>query len=138
MKKDKSIVSLFILSISGVLFSGYLSGVKFFTESCAFNESCPYFLGYPACYFGFVMFVLLAVFSYMMLFGRSSYNKGAKNMTVVSFIGILFSGYFSIKEIPVLLDVGFSQYVLGLPTCVLGLVFYVIIFATSLSVYKKA
>jgi len=137
MKKDKNVVLLFILSIGGILFSGYLSGVKLFTEGCAFNESCPYFLGYPACYYGFVMFLLLTIFSYMLFFGKSSLNKGSKNMIFVSFFGILFAGYFTFKELPVLFEKGLSEYVLGLPTCALGLLFYLIIFFISYSVYKK-
>jgi hypothetical protein len=137
MKKDKNVVLLFILSIGGILFSGYLSGVKLFTEGCAFNESCPYFLGYPACYYGFVMFLLLTIFSYMLFFGKSSLNKGSKKMMFVSFLGILFAGYFTFKELPVLFEKGLSEYVLGLPTCALGLLFYLIIFFISYSLYKK-
>jgi hypothetical protein len=137
MKKDKNVVLLFILSIGGILFSGYLSGVKLFTEGCAFNESCPYFLGYPACYYGFVMFLLLTIFSYMLFFGKSTLSKGSKNMMLVSFLGILFAGYFTFRELPVLFEKGLSEYVLGLPTCALGLLFYLIIFFISYSVYKK-
>jgi len=137
MKKDKSIVSLFILSIGGVLFSGYLSGVKFFTETCAFNESCPYFLGYPACYFGFIMFLLLFIFSFIILFNLGNVKKYNKNILFISILGMLFAGYFTIKEIPILIDEGLKAYVLGLPTCALGLIFYIVIFLLSLSLNKN-
>ena len=60
----------FILSLLGVLFSGYLSGIKFFTSTCAFNESCPIFLGLPACYFGFALFLILFITSLMLLMAR--------------------------------------------------------------------
>ena len=36
-----------LLTLSGVLFSGYMSSIRFFSDQCAFNEPCPYFLGYP-------------------------------------------------------------------------------------------
>ena len=38
------------LASGGTAFSGYLSAVRLLTGSCAFNESCPFFLGYPACW----------------------------------------------------------------------------------------
>ena len=50
-----------LLTLAGVLFSGYLSGVKFISDTCAFNEGCPYFLGYPACYYGFLMFSIMFI-----------------------------------------------------------------------------
>ena len=50
---------MFSLGLAGILFSGYLSAIKFFSATCAFNEPCPYFLGYPACYFGFGMFLII-------------------------------------------------------------------------------
>lgn len=137
MIKDKKIVSLFVLSILGFWFSGYLSGIKFFSETCAFGESCPYFLGFPACYFGFVMFVLLTAFSFALVFNKIRIISGVKNIIGVSVLGILFAGYFTLKEIPLLFQKGFSAYVLGLPTCALGLIFYILIFIIGVSVKRK-
>lgn len=137
MFRDKKIALLFGLSIAGLLFSGYLSGLKFFTETCAFNEPCPYFLGYPACYYGFAMFLALVVISFLSVVGRISSRKGARGVCAVSVLGILFAGYFTLKEIPVLFGGGISAYVLGLPTCALGLIFYILIFAISLAVLVK-
>ncbi len=137
MNKDKKIVSLFILSILGFWFSGYLSGIKFLSETCAFGESCPYFLGYPACYFGFIMFTLLLIFSFGLTFGRVNIQTGIKGVMSVSFLGILFAGYFTLYEIPVLFQKGLSAYVLGLPTCALGLIFYVLVFCIGISAKKK-
>lgn len=135
MKKDKKIVSLFILSIAGLLFSGYLSGVKFFTSTCVFNESCPYFLGYPACYFGFALFLLITIFSSLLLFSRIEKRKGLQGVGIISFLGILFAGYFTLGELPLLFADGFKAYVFGLPTCALGFLFFVVIFV--LSIYKN-
>jgi uncharacterized membrane protein len=134
MKKDKNSIILFVLSLVGFSFSGYLSGVKFFTKTCAFNESCPYFLGYPACYFGFAMFLALAIFSFFSLFSKIQIKNGAVYLGVISLLGVLFAGYFTLLEIPVLFKDGFNAYILGLPTCAFGLLFYVAIFI--LSVYR--
>ncbi|MFZ2523332.1 MAG: vitamin K epoxide reductase family protein [Minisyncoccia bacterium] len=107
------------LTLAGVLFSGYLSGVKFFTKTCAFNETCPYFLGYPACYYGFAMFSLMFIFAVISLVKSSGEKNLSKKLMIVSLIGIIFSGYFVIQE-----NFTFS-------TCAMGLVFYLTIFTLS-------
>jgi uncharacterized membrane protein len=132
MKRDKKVIWLFVLSLMGVLFSGYLSGVKFFTETCAFNESCPYFLGYPACYFGFAMFLTLFIFSTLLMYSSFNKKSGLLVLNVVSFMGILFAGYFTLGELPVLFEEGLSAYVTGLPTCAMGMIFFLTVFIISL------
>ena len=49
----------------------------------------------------------------------------------VSFVGIIFSGYFSATELPALMKHGFTAYTFGLPTCMYGLVMYMLILASS-------
>ncbi len=130
---NKKIIALFLLSVGGVLFSGYLSGVKFFTETCAFNETCPYFLGYPACYFGLGMFLILMITTFFLLFNKVSIAKAVQIILFVSGLGIVFAGYFTFGELPVLFSSGVNTYLLGLPTCALGLIFYIIIFTLGLN-----
>ncbi len=124
--------ALFILGLGGLAFSGYLSGVKFFSETCAFNESCPYFLGYPACYYGFGMYLLITLYTGLHVVHRIEGKKANQIVLAVSLVGILFAGYFTFGELPVLFEEGLSAYVLGLPTCALGLIFYTIIALLSL------
>jgi uncharacterized membrane protein len=119
-------------SVAGVLFSGYLSAVKLFSSTCAFGETCPLFFGYPACYFGFVLFVLLLILSVLLWLGKCSVKSLANTLLIVSFAGVLFAGYFSIGEIPLLLQRGFGAYVFGLPTCVMGSIFFIMIFIASI------
>jgi uncharacterized membrane protein len=119
--------ALFVLGIGGVLFSGYLSAVKFFTETCAFNESCPYFLGFPACYFGFLMFTIIALFAGLHVFHLYDGQKANQIVLSTSLLGIVFAGYFTLGELPLLMQEGLSAYLLGLPTCALGLIFYCIV-----------
>ncbi len=121
---------LFLLSLGGLLFSGYLGGQKFFNNICALNE-CPYFLGYPACYYGFAMYLTLFISALLFVF----FKKGTlRVIQIVSFMGILFSGYFTVLKLPKLLNQGLSAYVLGLPSCAYGLIFYVLIFTLSLRI----
>ena len=118
---------LFLLALAGFVFSGYMSGVKFFSGNCAFNEGCPYFLGYPACYFGFAMFTLITVFAGLLFFRKLDAKKALLGLIVVSMLGILFAGYYTIGELPLLFEQGLGAYLLGLPTCAYGLIFYVTI-----------
>ena len=125
--KSKYSKVLFGLSFLGLLFSGYLSAVKLFTDTCAFGESCPYFLGYPACWYGFGMYLILFVATGLALLGKVGESSGAKIALVVSGIGILFAGNFALREI----INGSATGALGFSTCVYGLIFYVLIFFFS-------
>lgn len=121
------------LTLAGVLFSGYLSGVKFFKSTCAFNEPCPYFLGLPACYFGFAMFLTMFIVSLISHIKGNKDVMAAKATTLVSLLGTLFAGYFVTREVLEVVQKGtFTLYGLGLPTCAYGLIFYIIILALSL------
>lgn len=124
-------MSAFVLSLLGFLFSGYLSAIRLLTDTCAFNEPCPYFLGYPACWYGFAMFSVMFVVSALALARVIWARKSAGILATVSGLGIVFAGYFTVPEI-IRLFSGARDYSLGLPTCAYGLVFYVIIFAVSL------
>lgn len=126
------------LSLAGVLFAGYLSGIKFFTQTCAFNEPCPYFLGYPACYFGFGMFLAMFITSLVALTRKAGSLQPAKIILIISLLGILFAGYFVSQEMVDVVSRGrFTFYGLGLPTCLYGLIFYILIFALSLKTLRS-
>jgi hypothetical protein len=126
-----------IVSLAGTLFSGYLGAVKLFSKTCAFGEACPLFLGLPACYFGFMLFFLLLVFSVRISLGAWNIRSLAKSLLVVSSVGVVFAGYFSLEEIPLLAHSGFSAYVFGLPTCMLGSIFFLAILIASVAFAKK-
>ena len=119
-------------SFAGLLFAGYLSFYKFFTKTCALNESCPTFLGQPACYFGFVMYLALFLLSLGLVSKKLSEKMALLGLLIISFLGILFAGNFTLRELPLLFEKGLGAYMLGLPTCALGLIFYVLIFSLSL------
>jgi len=129
--KSAYLKTTFYLTLAGSLFSGYLSAKKLFTNVCAFNEGCPYFLGYPACWYGFGMFFIM--FIAVILGVRRVISEYAVRSTLitVSFIGILFAGRFVVPEIIQYIERGNLGYTLGLPTCAYGLLFYIIIFIVS-------
>lgn len=127
----KSRIALFLIALSGLLFSGYLSGVKFFSETCAFGESCPYFLGYPACYYGFGMYLTLFIITSLLLMRKIDLERARRWVIGVSVLGVCFAGYFTLGELPKLFNEGLTAYVFGLPTCALGLIFYTLILVIS-------
>jgi hypothetical protein len=107
---------LLVLAIAGLLFSGYLSAVKFFSNSCALGETCPYFIGLPACYFGFGMYVAI---TYLAIKGMY------KSVFGVAVAGIIFAGYFTIIDLP------------RLTSCSLGWGFYIAIAVVSYKLSSK-
>jgi len=121
----------FWLGLAGMLFAGYLSGVRLLTQSCAFNEPCPFFLGYRACWFGFVMFSVLFVAAAIAKYAPNRSRPMLAVLRVVSLCGILFAGYFTLSELSVFFAAGLAQYALILPTCAYGLIFYALVFGLS-------
>ena len=56
---------------------------------------------------------------------------GMRTILGVSFVGIIFAAGMTMTELPALMQRGFSAYTFGLPTCALGLFFYMFVFVTS-------
>ncbi len=71
MKKQTALLVILIISIAGLLFSGYLSYSELFNATCPFG-GCSNLLGLPTCVYGFVMY--LAVFIITLL-GLTSKDK---------------------------------------------------------------
>lgn len=136
MKKFK--IFFMIMTSAGVLFSGYMSSVKLFSNVCAFGETCPYIFGMPACYIGFVLFLSLLITSKLLVFTKIQTRKISKALLIISAAGVLYSLYFAIPELPLISENGFKAYALGLPTCVLGSMFFIVIFIGSIIFYKKS
>lgn len=122
---------IFFLTLGGFLFSGYLSFVKLFSNTCALNEPCPYFLGYPACWYGFGLFSILFISSVVARLNKKHTHLIHWIQIIVSGMGILFAGYFTYPEV-LALFAGTSSYSLGLPTCAYGLVFYILVFVLAI------
>ncbi len=122
-------------SIGGFLFSGYLTGVKLFSGACAFGETCPIVLGLPACFYGFALYVTLLTLSILAIRGRYTLKNSLLSLGSVSFVGIVFAGTLTIGELPTYLAKGFAAYTFGVPTCFLGLVFFMLIFVVAALAY---
>ncbi len=138
MKKKTILISIFILSIMGVLFAVYLTFTKMILGVCPLTEPCSYFFGQPSCLYGFVLYLILLIISGILVFGKPAKELSLiKTLFWISLIGIIFAITSTIKEAFLTpCPGGKCVYSLGLPTCVYGLVMYIIILFLSLKLKK--
>lgn len=122
---------IFVFALAGFFFSGYLAFVKLFYGACAFNETCPTVFRIPACWFGFAFFVTLLTLTVQSARNRIDFGEGIRYIALGSFLGVLFAGYLTLTELPQFVTRGFTAYTFGVPTCFLGLVFFMLIFVTA-------
>jgi len=129
---------IFIFSIMGTLFAGYLTVSKLLLGYCPLTEPCPIFLGYPACVYGFVLYLAMLAMSAFALFSKKVASRHSLSSAIfwVSLIGVLFALYSTYQEVYFICPQG-CHYSLGMPTCVYGLVMYIIILVTSVIAQKR-
>lgn len=74
MKQKTALIAIFAISIFGLLFSGVLTYQELFTTTAA---SCPApgapgtVFGYPACVYGFFMYLIIFIISGLGLFKKN-------------------------------------------------------------------
>jgi uncharacterized membrane protein len=75
MKKKSAFIFILIISIAGLLFSGYLSYGELFASSCYATQlgmgNCTNVFTIPACVYGFVMYLVVFVISIIGLRGKN-------------------------------------------------------------------
>jgi uncharacterized membrane protein len=67
MKKESALKIILIISIAGILFSGYLSYTELFAGFCGATKlgmgACTNVLKIPACVYGFFMYLIVFIIS---------------------------------------------------------------------------
>jgi hypothetical protein len=71
MKSKLSLFIIMVISLVGILFSGYLSYGELFKKTCYLGE-CTSVAGVPACVYGLVMYLIIFIIS---ILGLSSKNN---------------------------------------------------------------
>lgn len=75
MKKQTTLKIIFVISIAGLLFSGYLSYTELFAGFCGASKlgmgACTKVAQIPACVYGFVMYLAVFVISLIGLMSKS-------------------------------------------------------------------
>lgn len=69
MNPKTALMIILAISIVGILFSGYLSYSELFASSCPIG-GCSTVGPFPACVYGFVMYLMVFVISYLGLRGK--------------------------------------------------------------------
>ncbi len=115
-----------ILSLLGLLFSGYLSFFRLATGECALSEPCPIFMGYPACWYGFGLFALLFAAALAAKFSPALAPAARRATIFVSAIGVVFAGQYVVPDTRAWIEGG-ARYDLVLPSCAYGLIFFALI-----------
>jgi hypothetical protein len=75
MDMKKSMWSIWVVSLSGVLFSGTLSYSELFKRQCLMG-GCTYLGSLPSCVYGFIAFCILLAISSAALYT----NQGSKSI----------------------------------------------------------
>lgn len=87
MSHKNALLSIFVMSIAGILFSGYLSYQELFTEDgcqdtiVQCGDSGFTIADLPACVYGFAMYLVIFLISATSLFlRRESRDKGEEKL----------------------------------------------------------
>jgi len=71
MKKETALKAILLISVAGMLFSGYLSYSELFLGVCAVGKGCSLLLGIPSCVYGFVMYLIIFIIALLGLRSKS-------------------------------------------------------------------
>jgi uncharacterized membrane protein len=67
MKKETALKAILIISLAGMLFSGYLSYTELFAGFCGSEKlgmgSCTNVFQIPACVYGLIMYLIIFIIS---------------------------------------------------------------------------
>ena len=108
-----------VVSAAGTAFSGYLSAKRMSSGICAFDESCPFFFGHPACYYGLALFAGLLFVAVAANVTRTQRAWPAAVSAVLAIAGVAFASTMTTLE----LHRG-VRHPLLLPTCAWGAIFF--------------
>jgi uncharacterized membrane protein len=132
MKHDWRLAAILVLAILGVAFSTYLT---YYTFSSGQSACELRILGLPSCFYGLVVYLLIALPSLSVMLANR--NLKSEALFSLSLIGIIFSAsltvyIFGLGESCVNLNI------FGAPPCVLGLIMYTLVLLIGLDLFLKS
>jgi len=129
--KTASIIVL-IVALGGMIFSGYLSYTNLWGSGCdealikCGGAKTVEIFGLPTCVYGFFMFLIEAVLAAVTL-TKQDKKRLLKWIFGIGIFGTAFAGGLAFYEI-----VWLDAFTYGIPACLYGFIFYVLIFIFSL------
>jgi hypothetical protein len=127
---------ILIFSIIGILFSGTLSYFSMVLGKCLLKDPCPVFFGLPSCFYGFILFLTLIILSVLAMLKEKKRDNLMDGIYYLSIIAVLYAIFSASYEVFYLCADGSCKYSLGLPTCIYGLIMYLVIFF-SVFMYRR-
>ena len=137
MEKKSFVLTTLIFSIIGLLFSGTLSYFSMVLGKCLLKDPCPVFFHLPSCFYGFIIFLTILILSLVSLIKEKKRDNLMEWTFYISIIAVLYAIFSASYEIFYLCADGSCKYSLILPTCVYGLIMYLVIFISALMYRKK-
>ncbi len=74
MQKQTALITILIISIAGVIFSGYLSYGEIFNKTCSI-DGCTTVGSVPACVYGFIMYIIVFAISILGLKNKAEKKR---------------------------------------------------------------
>ncbi len=132
MRHDRRLAAVVVLAIAGMAFSTYLT---YYTFSSGQSACELRILGLPSCFYGLVVYLLIALPSLAVMVQNRNMKTGS--LFLLSLIGIVFSAtltlyIFSLGQSCVNLEI------FGAPPCVLGLIMYTLVLLLGLDLFLKS
>ena len=129
MARDGRLAAIVILAIAGMAFSTYLT---YYTFSSGQSACELRILSLPSCFYGLVVYLLIALPSLSVMLSNRNVKTGA--LFVLSLAGMVFSAsltlyIFSLGRSCVNLEI------FGAPPCVLGLIMYTLVLLIGLDLF---
>jgi hypothetical protein len=122
MKKADIMKVLLVLTVVGVLFSGYLTYYTFATGHAACEL---FFFGMPSCFYGLIMYVLVFLFAFILSINAATQSRRTIAMALVAVVGIIFATTLTTYVMSAVSCTKLD--ILGIPPCVYGLTMYLIL-----------
>lgn len=128
MPKHKTYLSVIgIVAFIGVLFSGSLT---YYTYTSGKAGCELFFFGMPSCFYGMLMYLLIAILSAGMLLKLNKHKKLAGSILILSIAGIIFAAYLTERALSNLSCAPLK--IFGVVPCVYGLIMYFVVLALAL------
>ncbi len=116
--------------MAGIAYSGYLTYVTFLSGVGACEN---FYFGFPSCFYGFVLYSMVFVFSFMLVLLWKTARAMAATVLGASGVGFaaFLTGYVLARQSCA------NLLIFGVPPCVMGLGMFAVVFLISVSLFMQ-
>ncbi len=129
-----------IVSSLGMIYSFILFYPYILNGGCLFGNVCYTFFEIPICFFGFIGFFLVSILFWKILISNERQRQPflVQKIFWITFVGMLFAMYYLIQELftQKCFD-GVCFFSFEYPSCLVGFIFFLILFGVSRYMSKE-